>query len=240
MKQKYCQSCGMPMNEELYGTEKNNKKNKEYCIYCYENGDFKQPDLTMEQMIEASVPFMVQKGMKESEARDLMGNCLPNLKRWRKSKITCKVVKKNQIVLVGKEIRTTNEGGKCKAVIEKLWTEFSQQKLEDKIPNKLKNGEILGLYSDYENKEFGDYSYMVGLQVKDTGSIPDGMTYKVIPASKYYVVTVKGKMPESIGEAWGYIWNADIERTYTGDFEIYDERYDGSENSEVDIYVAVK
>ncbi|ADK14586.1 MULTISPECIES: effector binding domain-containing protein [Clostridium] len=240
MKQKYCQSCGMPMSEELYGTEKNNKKNQEYCIYCYENGDFKQPDLTMEQMIEASVPFMVQKGMKESEARGLMANCLPNLKRWRKSKITCKTVKKDQIILVGKEIRTTNEGGKCKAAIEKLWKEFSEQKLEDKIPNKLKNGEVLGLYSEYENKEFGHYSYMVGLQVKDIGNIPDGMTYKVIPASKYYVVTVKGKMPESIGEAWGYIWNADIERTYTGDFEIYDERYDGSENSEVDIYVAVK
>ncbi|WP_368041489.1 zinc ribbon domain-containing protein [Clostridium sp. 001] len=61
MKQKYCQSCGMPMSEELYGTERNNKKNQEYCIYCYENGDFKQPDLTMEQMIEASVPFMVQR-----------------------------------------------------------------------------------------------------------------------------------------------------------------------------------
>lgn len=37
-----------------------------------------------------------------------------------------------------------------------------------------------------------------------------------------------------------YGWNADIQRIYTGDFELYDKRYDGSENSEVDIYVAVK
>lgn len=240
MKQKYCQSCGMPMSEELYGTEADNKKNKEYCIYCYENGGFKQPDLTMEQMIEACVPFMAQKGMKESEARSLMQSCLPNLKRWKKSKITYKVVKKDEIKLVGKEIRTTNEDGKCKVVIEKLWREFSQQKLEDKIPNKINDNEILGLYTDYENKEFGHYSYMVGLKVSDLNNIPDGMICRVIPASKYYVVTVKGKMPEGIGEAWGYIWNTDIERTYTGDFELYDERYDGSENSEVDIYVAVK
>lgn len=61
MKQKYCQSCGMPMSEELYGTELNNKKNQEYCIYCYENGSFKYPSLTMEQMIDVCVPFMKKK-----------------------------------------------------------------------------------------------------------------------------------------------------------------------------------
>ncbi|EPS49226.1 AraC family transcriptional regulator [Clostridium botulinum CFSAN002367] len=26
MEQRYCQSCGMPMSEELYSTELNNKK----------------------------------------------------------------------------------------------------------------------------------------------------------------------------------------------------------------------
>ncbi|KZL91066.1 zinc ribbon domain-containing protein [Clostridium magnum] len=41
MEENYCQSCGMPMNEEFYGTEANNEKNQEYCIYCYENGAFK-------------------------------------------------------------------------------------------------------------------------------------------------------------------------------------------------------
>lgn len=84
MEQKYCQSCGMPMKEELYGTEGNNEKNQEYCIYCYENGSFKQPNLTMEQMIEVCVPHMKSKGMKEGEARSLMNSCLPQLKRWKK------------------------------------------------------------------------------------------------------------------------------------------------------------
>ncbi len=48
----------------------------------------------------------------------------------------------------------------------------------------------------------GLYSFMVGFQVTDTNSIPEGMTYKVIPATKYCVVTAKGKMPDKIGEAW--------------------------------------
>ncbi|MEY7999855.1 zinc ribbon domain-containing protein [Clostridium sp. Mt-5] len=83
MEQKYCQSCGMPLSEEFYGTESNGMKSDEYCIYCYENGAFKQPDLTMEEMIETCIPFMKEKGMEEDEARSLMENCLPNLKRWK-------------------------------------------------------------------------------------------------------------------------------------------------------------
>ncbi|WP_446898386.1 zinc ribbon domain-containing protein [Clostridium sp. LBM24168] len=84
MEQEYCQSCGMPLSEEFYGTNSNDSKNHEYCIYCYEKGAFKQPDLTMEEMIETCVPFMKEKGMHENEARALMKNCLPNLKRWKK------------------------------------------------------------------------------------------------------------------------------------------------------------
>ncbi|HDK7166648.1 TPA: effector binding domain-containing protein [Clostridium botulinum] len=240
MEQKYCQSCGMPMSKELYSTELNNKKNHEYCIYCYENGDFKHPNLTMEQMIDVCIPFMKEKGMKEDEAIALMKNCLPNLKRWKKEDIITKVVEKDKMIIVGKEVRTTNKDSAFMDVIPTLWEEFENKKLGNKILNKVNKDEILGLYTDYENKEFGLYSFMVGFQVTDKNSIPEGMTYKVIPTAKYCVVTAKGKMPDKIGEAWGYIWNAGLERTYTGDFELYDKRYDGSENSEVDIYVAIK
>jgi predicted transcriptional regulator YdeE len=240
MEQKYCQSCGMPMSEEFYGTEVNNKKSKEYCAYCYENGTFKQPNLTIEQMIDMCVPFMKEKGMNEDEARGLMKNCLPNLKRWRKENPITKIVEKSEMILVGKEIRTTNKDGQCMKVIPKLWKEFQDKKLGDKISNKVNPNEILGLYTDYENKEIGLYSFIVGFQVTDINSIPEGMVSKVIPASKYYVVTAKGKMPDKIGAAWAHIWNSGIQRTYTGDFELYDERFDGSENAEVDIYTAIE
>lgn len=240
MKQKYCQSCGMPLSYNFYGTEKNGEKSLEYCSYCYENGAFKQPDLTMEEMIDMCIPFMKQNGMDEDKAKTLMENSLPTLKRWRKSKISSKVLEMDEIIIVGKEIRTTNEDGKCKIPIEKLWTEFMEQKLGDKIHDKVNSNEILGLYSDYENREFGMYSFMVGFQVKDKNNIPTGMTVKVIPKSKYNVVTVKGSMPQSIAEGWGYIWNSDLERTYTGDFEVYGEKYVGNKNSEISIYVAIK
>lgn len=137
----------------------------------------------MEQMIDVCVPFMKEKGMKEDEAIALMKNCLPNLKRWRKEDIITKIVEKDKMIIVGKEVRTTNKDGAFMAVIPKLWEEFENKRLGDEILNKVNKDEILGLYTDYENKEFGLYSFMVGFQVTDKNSIPKGMTYKVIPAT---------------------------------------------------------
>lgn len=79
----YCQSCGMPLNDEKqFGTEKEDGRNTDYCIYCYENGEFKQTDITMEDMIEICVPFMKENGMSEDKARVLLKQSLPTLKRW--------------------------------------------------------------------------------------------------------------------------------------------------------------
>jgi hypothetical protein len=82
--EQYCQSCGMPMQDEnLYGTQKDGSKTSEYCSYCYERGSFKQPDVTMGQMIELCVPYMKESGMAEEEARGLLNRVLPEFKRWK-------------------------------------------------------------------------------------------------------------------------------------------------------------
>lgn len=87
MEDKYCQCCGMPMGDtnELYGTEQDGSKSKDYCKYCYENGAFTS-DCTMEEMIEFCVPVMVKEnpGMSEDKAREMMTQYFPTLKRWMK------------------------------------------------------------------------------------------------------------------------------------------------------------
>ena len=46
-----CQSCGMPMDRlELMGTEKDGSKSTIYCKFCYQNGEFTDPDITLEAM----------------------------------------------------------------------------------------------------------------------------------------------------------------------------------------------
>ncbi|WP_379127633.1 zinc ribbon domain-containing protein [Paenibacillus sp. sgz500958] len=80
----FCQSCGMPMHDSgVHGSDREGNKTAEYCMYCYESGEFKQPELTLQDMIDLCTGFMVQEGMPEEEARQLLAVQLPTLERWR-------------------------------------------------------------------------------------------------------------------------------------------------------------
>ncbi len=81
--QKFCQSCGMPMEGQRYGTEANGGISEDYCGYCYGNGKF-TADVTMEQMIDfCAKPMADAAGMTTQQAKERMGEFFPSLKRWR-------------------------------------------------------------------------------------------------------------------------------------------------------------
>ena len=81
-----CQSCAMPMDKaELFGMNTDGTRSNEYCTYCFQNGKFTAPDITMQQMIDKCVGIMVQRNiMAEADARELMAGTIPNLERWKK------------------------------------------------------------------------------------------------------------------------------------------------------------
>ena len=58
MEQKFCQSCGMPLTNEVLGTNADGSKNEDYCIYCYKDGKFTQ-DCTMEVLTDAKSKEMI-------------------------------------------------------------------------------------------------------------------------------------------------------------------------------------
>lgn len=81
-----CQSCGMPLTTPAqFGTETGGHTTREYCIYCYKEGKFEQPDITLEGMIEMCTAILNQEGMDEESARAMLRNQLPFLKRWNAS-----------------------------------------------------------------------------------------------------------------------------------------------------------
>jgi len=86
MEERYCQSCGMPMGatDELYGTEADGSKSKDYCSYCYADGKFTS-ECTMDEMIEMCIEPMVScnSEMTEDKARAMMKEFFPALKRWK-------------------------------------------------------------------------------------------------------------------------------------------------------------
>lgn len=77
----------MPLdNEDVIGTHKDGSKNKDYCIYCYKEGNFTQ-DVTMSGMIEISLNHMKElfkddPNFNEQDAFNNMQDFFPKLKRW--------------------------------------------------------------------------------------------------------------------------------------------------------------
>lgn len=87
MEQKFCQSCGMPLTEEILGTNADKSKNEEYCIYCYKDGVF-TGDYTMEQMAEHCSMFVEDfnkhtgQSLTVCEYKQELLKFFPTLKRW--------------------------------------------------------------------------------------------------------------------------------------------------------------
>jgi len=79
-----CQSCGMLMNcEEKFGKNADGSVNRDYCAFCFENGAFRRPDMTLPQMVDRVAGIIVQAtGLAQDAARAKAWGFLPQLKRW--------------------------------------------------------------------------------------------------------------------------------------------------------------
>lgn len=77
-----CQSCGMPLSDDLLAKEPDGAFNEQYCKWCRENGRFLQ-DCTMEEMIKHCIPLMPLGRTDPEACRTYMRGLLPTLDRWR-------------------------------------------------------------------------------------------------------------------------------------------------------------
>lgn len=82
---KNCQSCGMPMKQDPQGGRLNadGTKNQMYCSYCYVDGQFHQPDMTVTEM-----QAFVKEKMKEMGFPGFLAGFftkgIPKLERWKR------------------------------------------------------------------------------------------------------------------------------------------------------------
>jgi Putative zinc ribbon domain len=83
-----CQSCGMPLSADFgnYGTDAAGSPVSEYCMFCFKEGAFTNPDQTVQEMIASSIENMTGDiGMPVEQATQLANNVIPSLKRWQTS-----------------------------------------------------------------------------------------------------------------------------------------------------------
>lgn len=142
--------------------------------------------------------------------------------------------------VIGISIRTTNENGRASQDIPALWNRFMTEDIAKQIPNKT-DSSVYCIYTDYEKDFTKPYNTILGCKVDNLDIIPKGMMGKIIEQGPYVKYTAKGNILEgSVYNEWQKIWNLDLERIYSADFELYDQRTLDTENAEVDIFIAIK
>lgn len=80
-----CQSCGMPLEEGFYGTLQGGQAMTEYCKFCFQEGSFTEPGLTLAEMLERTTNHL-QRELKftPEESQTVALGMLTELRRWKK------------------------------------------------------------------------------------------------------------------------------------------------------------
>ncbi len=149
-------------------------------------------------------------------------------------------VKIESFNIIGISIRTTNENGQAPNEIAELWQKFISENIISKIPNKISN-DIYSLYTEYESDHTKPYTTILGCKVGNLDSIPNGMVGNSFKGGNYIKTSTKGDLMQGlIVNHWAKIFEMDLERVYTADFEIFGEKAQNPSDAEVDFYVSIK
>lgn len=143
--------------------------------------------------------------------------------------------------IIGFSVRTTNQNNQSKEDMTQLWAQVMGCDAIAKIPNKV-SSDIYAIYTDYESNYMGAYTAIIGVRVSDLDHIPEGLTGRSFPQEEFKRFTAKGSVPSSVVATWQEIWRQEesLNRKYTYDYECYDIRSQRGDQSEVDIYIAVR
>ena len=76
------QCCGMPLNDEIIGHDKDGALNENYCKWCYADGTYTYN--SMSELIDVCVEHMKNDNFTEEQARSYMNQLLPTLDYWKR------------------------------------------------------------------------------------------------------------------------------------------------------------
>ena len=82
--QRFCQCCGMPLEDGIISRNQDGTPNEDYCQWCYADGTYTYSD--MDELIEVCVRHMATDGFTEEQARAYMRERLPQLDYWKRYK----------------------------------------------------------------------------------------------------------------------------------------------------------
>lgn len=148
------------------------------------------------------------------------------------------IVELKEKVVSGIEIKTTNQDEKSMQDIEKTWQKLFLEGIYEKIQNK-SNSKTIGLYTEYEGDYTKPYTFIAGTETNKNVEGNNEIVSKIIPKGKYAKFVITGDVKNAVRQAWQEIWNMDLKRKYTCDFEEYQNNAKNMQQ-EIHIYIAIK
>ncbi|MCI9063965.1 MAG: GyrI-like domain-containing protein [Clostridia bacterium] len=149
------------------------------------------------------------------------------------------IVELEEKIVRGMKIKTTNKDGKAVQDIGITWQKLFADGIYEKIQNKI-NGKTIGLYTEYEGDYTKPYTFIAGAEVSKEVRIGGEVESVIIPKGKYAKFIIIGDVQNSVGQAWQEIWNMNLKRKYTCDFEEYQNNSEDMQKQEIHIYIALE
>ena len=75
-RQLVCQSCGMPLEDDIMGHDAQGLIDQRFCKWCYDNGAYLS-ECTMEEMAETCADIMAQEGVPREAALAIITKSCP-------------------------------------------------------------------------------------------------------------------------------------------------------------------
>lgn len=150
------------------------------------------------------------------------------------------IVQKEGFKVIGIKVRTSNVNEQAAQDISQLWNRFMSEQIGEKIPNRI-DQEILSIYTNYEGDHMKPYDTILGCRVSTLEHIPQGMIGQAIEGGSYTKFIAKGDLTQGlVYTAWLNIWQADMNRVYQADYEVYGEKTQNQKDAEVAIFVGLE
>jgi predicted transcriptional regulator YdeE len=158
-----------------------------------------------------------------------------------------RIVEQEEFQVIGILARTKNAKEMSgQGIIGGQWGRFFKEGLLEKIPSKA-DSTIYAVYTGYESDRNGEYDFMIGAKVTSAAQVPPGMVARKVQKGRYAIVTsATGPVEQVVPQAWQRVWSMDDQKEFSGvrayktDFEVYDQRSQNPQNSQVDLYIGLK
>jgi AraC family transcriptional regulator len=99
-----------------------------------------------------------------------------------------KIIEKPTFHVLGYGIQTTTHNGQNSTDIPRFWQEYLNNNLRNDISNPISPNVELGICTGF-NLQDGGFTYLIGMEVKSTELVPEGMIYRTFPAGQFAVFT---------------------------------------------------